>query len=470
MGSLASRSWCLRTALPLVMLAWFGCPKAAWAQPRGNWEHAVCSFERDMRTTDDHKQRKAISKELRSAKKQGFQREMDLAQSESDNVRAFVAVANACWFTCSDDVHDMCESKKQSAHAEATKRGKEALAAGDYRQAAYLLRVAAGISSSPETRDALGQALAHLQPGDPRLQDPAQLVAADPPQPITCREYLTQPEIGLLIDEPMVATNREADEKQAACLATWRAPDTAQGGPPIPGQGPPIPPRGKPVEPWRRTFHESYSYIGIASIDVDPELPDGVAAVEGNDAALALVVRGVKVWRPRDWKVLPWMEAGVDFGTTQFSSDPPEGGDPVQFVGLAGAFGADVRIVPWNEQKLNLAVGPLIGGHLDGFTEADGASYGWDWGGRIRGLWEKKAGKAPKLMGELRAYRRTDKASSATYGEVQGGVGISSVVLFGFYRTRMSVTTPDDPGDGLGDLMPFASFLGLGIRMYSDRE
>ena len=175
-----SGNGCLRTALPLVLLASFGCPKAARAQARGDWEHAVCSYERDMRTTDDHKQRKEISKELRSAKKQGFRREMDRSQSEPDNVRAFVAVASACWFSCSDDVRDLCETKKQSAYAEAMKQGKEALAAGDYRQAAYLLRIAAGISSTPETREALGEALAHLQPGDPRLQNPAQLVAADP--------------------------------------------------------------------------------------------------------------------------------------------------------------------------------------------------------------------------------------------------------------------------------------------------
>lgn len=237
--------------------------------------------------------------------------------------------------------------------------------------------------------------------------------------------------------------------------------------------GPPPPPKpnaGSDTRPhWRRAFHESYSHLFLTSIDVDPKIPGGVS-MDRNDRALMLTAGGVKVWRPRDWKVLPWMEVGLDFGTTQFSSDPPEGGEPIRFMGIAGFFGTDIRIVPWNDQKLNLAAGPLIGGHLHGFTEQDAASYGWDLGGRVRGLWEKSAGETPKLVGELRFYRRHDKDSSGTYGEISGGFGFANVVLFALYRSRLSATTPDDPEVELGDRMPFASFLGAGIRIYSERE
>ena len=219
------------------------------------------------------------------------------------------------------------------------------------------------------------------------------------------------------------------------------------------------------MQAWRRTFHESFSYVTFASTAVGPE---GVTTGEP-DKAWVLFVGGGKTWRPRDWKVYPWMEAGIDLGTSAYRSDPPDGGEDLRFAGLGGALGADVRMVPWQGHKLNLAAGPLIGGHVHAILGERGASYGWDVGGRVRGLWEKKAGKAPQLLGELRVYQRTDVAVKAAYAQVMAGVGLGNVVLLGLYSGRASAG--DCPQDAdMGDCAPFSSTWGIGLRMYSDRE
>jgi len=215
------------------------------------------------------------------------------------------------------------------------------------------------------------------------------------------------------------------------------------------------------VQPWRRTFHESFSYITFASVHVSPK---GVTTGKAEDAWV-LFVGGAKTWRPRDWMVYPWIEAGIDLGTSAYRSEPPAGGEPLLLAGVGGSLGADVRIAPWNGHKLNLAAGPLIGGHAHAIPEG----YGWDLGGRVRGLWEKKAGEAPLLIGELRVYHRTDVASEATYAQLMAGVGLGSVVLHGLYSGRVAAS--DCPRDaGWGECSLFSSTWGIGLRTYSDRE
>ena len=301
------------------------------------------------------------------------------------------------------------------------------------------------------------------------VSDPARLAAVATVPRLMCQEYLADQELGVLTEDPMVATQGEAERRELACLAFWGREDqggraASLGGPPLP------PPKAAAYRPWRTSFNESTSRIMVLRSEVEPTLPDGAARVPGNETAMSLRLGGSKVWRPRDWKLLPWMELGVDLGTTELSSDAPEGGEPMRFGGFEGAGGVDVRLVPWDGHRLNLAVGPLIGGHLHGFSEHDGPSYGYDLGGHVRGLWESKAGQTPHVFGEARLVRRQDKEASAAYGQLEAGFGFGRVALFGVIGKRWAASGPDDLTTKAGDRVPFASFFGGGLRLYAREE
>jgi hypothetical protein len=301
------------------------------------------------------------------------------------------------------------------------------------------------------------------------VSEPARLAAVASVRALACHEYLAEQELALITQDPIVATQGEAERREAECMAFWgrqseRDQAAALGGPPLP------PPRTGGYPPWRTSFNESYSHIAVLRSRVEPTLPDGVARGPGNETAVSMRLGGMKVWRPRDWKLLPWFDLGVDIGTTEWTSDPPEGGESMRFGGLEGALGVDLRIVPWDGHRLNLAAGPLVGGHLHGFTEHDGPSYGYDLGGRVRGMWESKAGQTPHLFGEVRLIRRQDKEANAVYGQLEAGFGFSRVALFGVIGDRWSATGPNDLTIKAGDRVPFAAFFGGGIRVYSKEE